>query len=66
MASGSAGFNQLCKRGAELGSSALMASEGRVGQAMLEMALGAMAAVSGGIGEGVSKGVVILRQDKMR
>lgn len=64
MTASSAGVSRLCKGGADLGSTALKASEGRAGQAMLEMALGAVAAISGGIGEGVSKGVVILGQDK--
>lgn len=66
MAAGSAGVNRLCKGGAELGLTALKAREGRAGQAVLEMALGAVAAVSGGIGEGVSKGVVILGHDEER
>jgi hypothetical protein len=60
-----AGVSQFCKGGIQLASVALRKSREGAGHAILMFSMGALVDVSTGIGEGLSRGIVILNGEPL-
>jgi len=58
--------NSLCKSSSSFGSTAMRLGDGRIGRALLSLAMWWLAAVVGGIHEGVGEGLLILCGERQK